>query len=229
MRKVFTIIKARSERVPNKNFLDVGGKPLWRWLIDELSDFQVYINTDSDELYHELERFEHVVPIRRSEQHIEWEKNAEHRGSPVMDMVREFCEDYLQESEDFALVHVTSPFLKAQTLEAAFKLYEQSDFHSLHSVKKIQDCVMSQNVNDLQPMNFTFNRIARTQDLEPIYQSLGAFFILNSNKLRRESYNRLNQNSKVIPVSALEALEIDNADELELVRLVALSIVGKKL
>ncbi len=228
MRKIFTIIKENSERVPKKNFRTIGGKPLWRWLIDELSDCKIYVNTDSDSLYNELKEFSHVIPVRRSEKHIEWEDNAIQLGSPVMDMVKEFCEGYLSESEDFALVHVTSPFLKAETLETAFKLYENSESHSLHSVKSIQDALMYEREGKVDPYNFTFDRVSRTQDLEPIYQSLGAFFIMNNVKLQEEKYKRLDNSTILFPLSPLESVEIDNEDDYLLAKLIAKSLKGNE-
>lgn len=229
MRKVFTIIKENSKRLPNKNFLELGGKPLWRWLVDELHDFEVYVNTDSLELLEELKGVPHVKTISRSQIHIDWEKNAEKLGSPVMDMVKEFCENHVNSNENFALGHVTSPFLQSNTLEKAFSELEDYDFYSVHSVKKIQDCIMSDKDGVIVPDNFSFTRVSRTQDLEPIYQSLGAFFILNSSKLLGADYERLSSNSLLYPVSAVEAIEIDNEDDYELAKFVAQTITGDKL
>ena len=45
--KHFIIIKEHSERVANKNFLDLGGKPLYMHLLDELKGQEVFIDTDS--------------------------------------------------------------------------------------------------------------------------------------------------------------------------------------
>jgi CMP-N-acetylneuraminic acid synthetase len=228
VKKVFTIVKADSERVPKKNFRVLGGKPLWKWLVDELSDFHVYVNTDSDTLIKELDKLPHVTPIKRSVEHVEWEKDAQYRGSPVMAMVKEFCEAYLSKRENFALVHVTSPFLKADTLQEAFREYEASDSHSLHSVKAIQDALMFNRSSKIVPSNFDFNKVSRTQDLEPIYQSLGAFFIMNREKLEKENYSRLNESSNLFPLSPLEAIEIDNEDDYLLAQVVARSLMEKK-
>jgi len=227
VKKVFTIVKANSDRVPQKNFRILGGKPLWRWLIDELSDFHLYVNTDSDELLEELEKLPHVTAIKRNIEYVEWERNAQHRGSPVMAMVKEFCEEYLSLNEDFALVHVTSPFLKSETLKIAFNEYNASDSHSLHSVKPIQDALMFKRENKVVPSNFEFSRVSRTQDLEPIYQSLGAFFVMNRKNLERENYARLNESSNLFTLSPLEAIEIDNEDDYFLAQIVANSLKGE--
>ena len=47
-------MKANSERIKGKNFKDFCGKPLFRWVLDEILKCQdietVVINTDADEL-----------------------------------------------------------------------------------------------------------------------------------------------------------------------------------
>lgn len=222
--KVFTIIKENSERISAKNFRDLAGKPVWKWLIDELKDFDVYVNTDSEKLLDELQRYPNVTTIKRSKAHIDWELNAEIMGSPVMDMVRDFTEQYVAINEDFALVHVTSPFLKAETLKKAFSLYKQSNAYSLHSVRRIQDALMRYHEDKLIPENFCFDRVSRTQDLDPVYQSLGAFFIMNRALLIKNQFKRLMKNSLTYPLANYESIEIDHEVDLELANLVAIGL-----
>ena len=45
--KVFTIIKEKSERIPDKNFVNINGNPLWWHLLSELDGLDVVFNTDS--------------------------------------------------------------------------------------------------------------------------------------------------------------------------------------
>lgn len=220
-KKVFTIIKENSERVSNKNFRDLGGRPLWRWLVDELQDFDVYINTDSKLLLDELSEFNHVTGIKRSQKHIDWEVKADQLGSPVMDMVKYFVDDYLTNNENFALVHVTSPFLKSETLKKAFDSFDSSLNHSLHSVRAVQDFMLMAKDEGVEPLNFAFDRVSRTQDLEPVYQSLGAFFIMNSATLRENNFQRLLSSSKVVPLSLMESVEIDSEDDFNFAKLLA--------
>ena len=49
--KFFIIIKEKSERLRDKNFLDLGGKPLFKHLLDELQGQDVFIDTDSDMIF----------------------------------------------------------------------------------------------------------------------------------------------------------------------------------
>jgi CMP-N-acetylneuraminic acid synthetase len=222
--KVFTIIKEHSERVMGKNFVLLGGKPLWAHLIDELSDFQVYVNTDCDDLIRKLERapyVDFVTPIRRNRQHIEWEADAERLGSPVLSMLDDFLENFvLNDDEPVALTHVTSPFLRAKTLKRAFAMFNGS-VDSVHSVKIIQDFLLEETVTDkFVPINFKFDRVSRTQDLPRIAQSLGAFFILSKKKFNALGKTRLGPNSVYYPLDGIEALEIDTPQDLELVKAV---------
>ena len=48
--KYFLIIKEHSERVVNKNFIEIGGKSLWKHLVYELKGEDVYIDTDSKKI-----------------------------------------------------------------------------------------------------------------------------------------------------------------------------------
>ncbi len=52
--KFFIIIKEESERLPNKNFLTLGGIPLYRHLLNGLALEDVYIDTDSDRIFNEF-------------------------------------------------------------------------------------------------------------------------------------------------------------------------------
>ena len=52
--KIFTIIKEDSKRIPNKNFVDVNGHPLWWHLLSELDGLDVTVNTDSKKFSEQL-------------------------------------------------------------------------------------------------------------------------------------------------------------------------------
>ena len=52
--KFFTIIKEKSVRIPNKNFVDINGYPLWWHLISELDGLDVTVNTDSKKFIEQL-------------------------------------------------------------------------------------------------------------------------------------------------------------------------------
>ena len=93
--KIFTIIKEDSKRIPNKNFVDVNGHPLWWHLLSELEGLDVTVNTDSQKFIKQLEEsnLKSVRVIKRHQKHIDWENDKSIDSSPVEDMLFDFCED----------------------------------------------------------------------------------------------------------------------------------------
>ena len=62
--KIFTIIKEDSKRIPNKNFVDVNGHPLWWHLLSELEGLDVTVNTDSQKFIKQLEEIDTRLPTK---------------------------------------------------------------------------------------------------------------------------------------------------------------------
>ena len=218
--KFFTIIKEKSIRIPNKNFLDVNGHPLWWHLISELDGLDVTINTDSKKLIKQLKssNFKNIKVIERLKKHIDWENDINISSSPVEDMLFDFCKKQ-NRSEIVVLTHVTSPFLKKQTIFDAVKMLQNDKkSKSIHSVQKIQDFVWLKEDTNINPVNFLTDRVQQTQDLEPIFVSKGAFFIAEAGNILSQR-KRLPEPLMFFPLSHTESIEIDNIEDLEYARL----------
>ena len=86
--KIFTIIKEHSNRIVEKNFTDVNGKPLWWHLLYELNGLDVTVNTDSPKFLKQLQssNLKQIQVIKREEKHIKWENDKSIDSSPVEDM-----------------------------------------------------------------------------------------------------------------------------------------------
>ena len=52
--KFFIIIKEESQRLPNKNFLKLGDRPLYKHLLDELDGEAVFMERDPDHNHYYL-------------------------------------------------------------------------------------------------------------------------------------------------------------------------------
>ena len=177
--KIFTIIKEESTRIPGKNFIDLNGKPLWWHLLSELNGLDVTINTDSPKFLKQLQNYDlnSIKVIKREQKHIDWENDTKIDSSPVEDMLFDFCQT-INKYEIVVLTHITSPFLKKETIfDAVNKLQDDNMAKSIHSVSKVQDFVWIKKNNMANAVNFFTDRVQRTQDLPPIFISKGAFFI----------------------------------------------------
>ena len=218
--KIFTIIKEDSKRIPNKNFVDVNGHPLWWHLLSELEGLDVTVNTDSQKFIKQLEEsnLKSISVIKRHQKHVDWENDKSIDSSPVEDMLFDFCET-LDRSEIVVLTHITSPFLKKQTIfDAVDMLLNDQNSKSIHSVHKIQDFVWVKKENEASPVNFQTDRVQQTQDLSPIFVSKGAFFIAKAGDILDQK-KRLPEPLLFFLLDHVQSVEIDNFEDLEFAKL----------
>ena len=217
--KIFTIIKEQSERIPEKNFTDINGHPLWWHLLSELEGLDITVNTDSQKFIKQLRssNLKSIRVINRLKKHIDWENNESIDSSPVEDMLFDFCEN-LDKSEIVVLTHITSPFLKKETIFKAVRILQNHhNAKSIHSVLKVQDFVWLEKDSDANPVNFSTDRVQRTQDLPPILVSKGAFFIAKAGDIL-DQRKRLPEPLIFFPLDHTESVEIDNFEDLEFAR-----------
>ena len=214
--KIFTIVKDESKRIQNKNFRELNGYPLWWHLLSELDGLDVTVNTDSQKFIKELQNsnLKSIKIIERDQKHIDWENDETIDSSPVEDMLFDFCET-IDKSEIVVLTHITSPFLKKETVfDAINMLQNHHKAKSIHSVLVIQDFAWLKSGSEVKPINFFANRVQQTQDLPPILVSKGAFFIAKASDILRQR-KRLPQPLIFFPLNHTQAIEIDNFEDLE--------------
>ena len=210
--KFFVIIKDKSQRLPNKNFLMLGDKPLYRHLLDEIKSEDVYVDTDSDRILEDLKNSS-INCYRRNQKFVDLEYNNEFKVSPVLLMIENFLDKYVEdENEIIVTPHVTSPFIKLSTiLKASKKLDDGYD--------SIQSCVSHQNFTYFKgkPVNFNPDVVQKTQDLEPVLMGNGSFFIFTKKTFKLHK-NRTGKNPYFYPIGFPEDVEIDNKEHWELTK-----------
>ena len=225
--RLFTIVKKNSSRVKSKNFQIISDDiPLWKWTVNRLvSDkYKTYVNSDSDSVLSEIKELNNVEGIVRNERHIVWEQNSEKLGSPVESMLIEFCErEEILPTEKICLFHVTSPFITLSEIEKASE-YLDRGYDSVQSVKRIQDFTFMLEDEKVIPINYDPSRVQRTQDIPPVFMSLGAFFISTKAKILEEK-KRLPGKVFNYELDSVSSIEIDYPDDLQLTRYVADSVL----
>lgn len=220
--KFFTIIKKDSERVPQKNFASIGGKPLWKHTVERFSEYPVFIDTDSKAILRECEGegLQTVTAYERLSDHVEWENNAAQLGSPVNAMLGRFMAEQVTDwDETIVLFHVTSPFLRLETVAEAAGWLDKG-FASVQSVIELKDFTWSGHRDSSSALNFDPRRVVRTQDLPSLFVSRGAFFILRRREFERTG-TRDAEPRYLYPLGPLEGIDIDTPADLEFARLVS--------
>ena len=218
--KYFTYIKNDSSRIPKKNFQVLGGLELWKHLIFELGNSDIYIDTDSHDILRECHQdadLSHVYCYERDPQFVAMENDPNNTLSPALLMVENFLDKYVTDPfEEIVLTHVTSPFLKKETVYDALKYLNQG-YEFVHSVRSVQDFAWIG--PHFKPLNFNPDVVQHTQDMEKIHFSNGAFFMFNKNNFKKYK-NRLGEHNFYYPLTAVEAIEIDTPADLELAKIV---------
>ncbi len=212
----FIIIKHNSVRIKNKNFKKIGKYQLWQHLVLKLKGKKVFIDTDSKTILKKCKKdYPWVTAYPREKKFINFEKVK--NASPTLGMIKNFLLKYSKNDNDIIVTtHVTSPFIQLKTISDAVKKLNNHD--SVAAITKDYNFAWLENrKKKLIPINFNPKIITKTQNLKPIIQSNGAFFIFKKKTFMKYN-NRIGKNPFYYEINYPEALEIDTYDDLYLAR-----------
>ena len=202
---IFVPIKKNSNRVPNKNFRDFGGVPLYEHTLTRLKDFEVYVDTDCKKIMDDIasnENLKHVTPYKRSISLIGDDVSV---CSIITDFILRNSID-----DNICQVHVTSPFIEAKTLRKAGQLLD--DYDSVVSCDVIQERLWVYEENMMQALNHNPNNLLPTQSLQKIYRENSLFYMFHPDdflKCGRRVGNKPYFYETIFP----ESLDIDYEDD----------------
>ena len=213
--KFFIIIKNKSERIKGKSFLKIGRYPLWEHFLRKFkSNDQVFIDTDSEEIYKKgKKKFKNFVFYKREKKFIDYENSGV--KSPVLFMIKNFLLKYIKNDNDIIVTtHITSPFIKrSQFIEASKKIKK---YEFVHSVTSHKEFAWIRKNNKTEKINFG-KVVKKTQSLDPILFSNGAFFIFKKKNFLKYN-NRLGKKNYFYDLGFPESLELDNNKDVNLMR-----------
>ena len=170
-------IKRNSQRILNKNFLEINSKPLFFWIIDSLlnSEFvdEIVINYDDDYTLQEVSKyFDSIKFCKRPDELL---------GDDIS--MNKIIASSLEEctNQSIIQVHTTSPLLKTNTIDKAieFHLDKKQD---IFSVSKLYERFYDK---DLKPINHDINNLVQTQDLSLCMLKIQHFTFLPKKILKR--------------------------------------------
>lgn len=220
--KFFIIIKEKSERIKNKNFIRINKKPLYSYLLDELVNEQVYIDTDSIKLQRLLskeKKYNKFSVYLRDQKFIDLEKSKKFKVSPVLLMIENFIKNYCQKNDIIICSHVTSPFIKKKTIYNALD-YLEKGYDSISSVTYHHEFGLLKKNNKFKPINFNPNIVNKTQDLDPIVLLNGSFFIFKA-KTFLKNKSRYSKKHYYYAIDYPESIDINYSSDLKEARVFA--------
>lgn len=212
-------MKANSERVPNKNFKAISGKPLFAWMLETLCSIdlieRVIINTDAKEELFGNFIFDKKVVLRERDQGL---------CGDLVSMNEIIENDILTDSNDlFLMTHTTNPLISPETFRKAIKIFTERDkskHDSLYSATKFQGRFYYEGS---LAINHNPDELLRTQDLPPIYFENSCLYLFEKD-IFLQTHTRIGKKPILFETPQLESVDIDTEDDW----LIASLLLGQK-
>ena len=213
MTKLAALVPMRhhSQRVPEKNFRDLAGKPLYQHILSTLLDVpeldEIYVDTDSPVI---------AEGIKNSFPEINVIDRPEDLRADEVSMNRIIAHDMSVIGADLYLqTHSTNPLLQAGTISKAIQIFleNRAGFDSLFSVTKLQTRLYDQ---EGKAINHNPGELIQTQDLSPLYEENSCIYLFTETGLK-ENDHRIGSSPYLYEISPDESWDIDTPLDFEIV------------
>ena len=213
MSKIAALVpmKHHSQRVPEKNYRELAGKPLFHHIINTLLKVPeidlIAVDTDSVVIKEGITKDFPVVnvidrPLDLRADDVPMNRIIEHDMSLIQ------ADLYLQ-------THSTNPLLKPETISNAIQIFlEHKDQHdSLFSVTKLQTRLYDQ---EGWAINHNPSELIQTQDLPPLYEENSCIYLFTEAGMRSTGH-RIGRSPYLYEIDPEEAWDIDTPLDFQIV------------
>jgi len=221
MKTFLAIIPARggSKRLPNKNILNLNGKPLIAYSIEAALQSKyinnVVVSSDSDSILNIAKSFK-AQTIKRPDY-------LATDTAKSFDAIKHTIEN-MPQYDYIVLLQPTSPLRDANNIDQAINLLEQKNADAIISVSAMEHSPLWANTLDdnLSMKNFLKDEVLnkRSQDLETYYRLNGAIYITKTDKLLKEETFFLKDNIFAYIMNRENSIDIDEDIDFQLAKII---------
>ena len=221
MKTFLAIIPARggSKRLPNKNILNLNGKPLIAYSIEAALQSKyinnVVVSSDSNDILNIAKSFK-AQTIKRPDY-------LATDTAKSFDAIKHTIEN-MPQYDYIVLLQPTSPLRDANNIDQAINLLEQKNADAIISVSAMEHSPLWANTLDdnLSMKNFLKDEVLnkRSQDLETYYRLNGAIYIAKTDKLLEEETFFLKDNIFAYIMSRENSIDIDEDIDFQLAKII---------
>ena len=209
-------IKLNNERFPNKNLKRFDDNtPLCHLIFNTLSKVEeideIYCYCSNPEIQNYLTG--RVKFLKRSE-------SLDTAETTANDFIKAFL--YEVNTDILVLSHVTSPFLKADTVRKCITAVKSGEYDSAFSASKLQEFLW----NDGTPINFDPQNIPRSQNLPILYKETSGCFAF-TRQMFLETGRRIGYHPYICEVGKIEEIDINYPEDFELANAVYMNLLKK--
>ena len=217
MSKYLAIIPARggSKRLPNKNILNLNGKPLIAWSIEAAKKSkyidEIVVSSDSDEILEIAKKYK-VKALKRPDELATDTAKSEEAILHVLENYPEF--------EYIVLLQPTSPLRTEKHIDEAIELLKKKNADGIISVCEVDHSPLWSNTlpENLDMSNFLRDDIKgkRSQDLPTYYRLNGAIYICKTDRFLKEKTFFIKDNIFAYVMDRKSSVDIDDEVDFKL-------------
>ena len=202
--------KPLKSSMPNKEFVEIGGKSLFNRTLEILNNVsnisKTYIFSNNFDSKFINSKF-NVEILNRNE-------NLDDSEVSIEQIIDEFLKT--SNAEIIVLAHPRSPFLKAQTINECIENIDKKNYDSALIVRKIQRHSWFKN----KPLNYQIHSDTPSlRDIDPIFIESGSIYIFKRD-LYIKNRSRIGDNPYFKEVGHFEGFEIDDEDDLSMAEII---------
>ncbi|MEY9127586.1 acylneuraminate cytidylyltransferase family protein [Bradyrhizobium yuanmingense] len=216
-RKTLAVIAARggSKGIPHKNLLDLCGKPLIAWTVEQARAARgvdvVAVSSDSEAILAAAEAAG-AVGVRRPDDISGDLASSESAWLHALDAT----EAQLGRFERVVALQATSPIREPGDIENALETFNRDHLDSLLSVCEVEDYFNWRiGANGPEPINYDYRNRRMRQQIEKRYLENGSFYVLIPSLLREQN-NRLGGKIGFHVMDRHKMFQIDRPEDVKL-------------
>ena len=216
-RKTLAVIAARggSKGIPHKNLLDLCGKPLIAWTVEQARAAQgvdvVAVSSDSDKILQAAEAAG-AVGVRRPDDISGDLASSESAWLHALNAI----DEQMGRFERIVALQATSPIREPDDIEKALATFDREHLDSLLSVCEVEDYFNWRiGQNGPEPINYDYHNRRMRQQIEKRYLENGSFYVLIPSLLREQN-NRLGGKIGFHLMERHKMFQIDRPEDVKL-------------
>ena len=202
----FVPIKLNNQRLPGKNLLPLGGKPMCGRIFEpalEVDGRDEVVAYCSDAAL--VPYLPDGVRFLRRQRALDGDlvKGAEIYSSFLSEV----------EADAYVLAHATSPFVKPESIQRGVDALLSGEHDSAFAAQRVQTFAWFRG----EPLNYSLDDVPRTQDIEPVWVETSAFYAFRREVFERGG-RRIGDSPLIVEVDGMEAVDVDEPADYELAR-----------
>lgn len=217
MAKTLAVIAARggSKGIPHKNLLDICGKPLIAWTVEQARAARgvdvVAVSSDSDKILQAAEAAG-AVGVRRPDDISGDLASSESAWLNALDAL----DEKMGRFERVVALQATSPIREPSDIEQALSTFDREHLDSLLSVCEVEDYFNWRiGQSGPEPINYDYRNRRMRQQIEKRYLENGSFYVLIPSLLREQN-NRLGGKIGFHVMERHKMFQIDRPEDVKL-------------